>query len=218
MIYPVTLDGGKGGGCPQPPISPKADRRLQMSKSHDSLCPLSSGGSSPDRPSCHRDVHSVSDGECDIELVDTRSAEKQSLFRDLCQTQLSLWTFTVSTLLTYFWQKRVNVRSVVFAGCALTVSIFMSGLLMAVVMAAHLFNSDFAGSFGGFGEWMNDEDKKYFNLIRRQSSSFRKNSRRSSGGSGATTPKGGDKFQQTRLWQKNVATLDRSYAYASSRS
>jgi len=85
----------------------------------------------------------------------------------------------------------------------------MSGVLAAVVMAAHLFNSDFAGSFGGLGEWLGDDDSKYPQLVRRQSSSFNKKSRRS--GSGSTTPRGGDKYQQGRFWQKNVATLERTY-------
>jgi len=37
-----------------------------------------------------------------VSLTDKNAADRQSLFRDLCQTQLALWTFAVSTLLTYF--------------------------------------------------------------------------------------------------------------------
>jgi len=196
------------------PSSPKieSNRFLHVHKSQDIGLPYPSLS---DRAwaSLSRD-QLTNDDESESLLLTETVADKQSLFRDLCQTQLSLWTFTVSTLLTYFWQKRVHVRSVVFAVFALALTAFMSGILAAVVVAAHLFNSDFAGSFGGVGEWLGDDDAKYPQLLRRQSSS---KSRRSSGGSGATTPRGGDKLHQARFWQKNVAMLERTYI-GSSRS
>lgn len=165
--------------------------------------------------SLSREHLTVEDGEREVALSDN-AADKQSLFRDLCQTQLSLWTFTVSTLLTYFWQKRVHLRSVAFAIFAIGLTFFMSGMLAMVVMAAHLFNSDFAGSFGGLGDWLGDDDSKYPHLVRRQNSSFNKKCRRG-GGSGTTTPRSGDKVHQARFWQKNVSTLERTYI-GSSRS
>jgi hypothetical protein len=166
----------------------------------------------------------LADSDDDQSSLD-RPLEKQSLFRDLCQTQLSLWTFAASTLLTYFWQKRVGVRSILFASCALGLLGFLSGVLASVVTLAHLFNSDFAGSFGCFGDWLNDEDQKYPRLIRRQSSTYGSKSRRSSGsgggGSGTVTPRSGDNnsgsknMHQARFWQKNVS-LERTYIGGSS--
>jgi len=206
-----------------PPASPKSDlaRSLQISKSQENVFPFPTVS---DRAwaSLSREHLSASDEDSSGEFVRRKesTAIKQSLFRDLCQTQLSLWTFAVSTLLTYFWQKRVHVRSVAFAACAVSLTIFMSGILAAVVVAAHLFNSDFAESFGGFGDWLSDDESKYPQLLRRQSST-RSKSRRTSCASGTTSPRGGaaggDKLQQAaRYWQKNVS-LERSYI-GSSRS
>jgi len=198
------------------PSSPKmeSNRFLHLSKlQQDSCCQLSSLS---DRAwaSLSRE-HLANEEENESGLTDKNAADRQSLFRDLCQTQLSLWTFAVSTLLTYFWQKRVHVRSVLFAVVVMGVTTFVSGVLAAVVVGAHVFNSDFAGSFGGLGDWLGEDDAKYPHLVRRQSSSFNKKSRRCT--SGSTTPRGGDKFQQSRFWQKNVATLERTYI-GSSRS
>jgi len=200
------------------PPSPKmeAKNRMRVSKSQENLFPLTSlsdrAWASRSRDNLSNHVHD----EC--QSTELNLADKQSLFRDLCQTQLSLWTFTASTLLTYFWQKRIHVRSVLFALCALSLTGFLSGVLATVVTVAHLFNSDFAASFGGFGDWLGDDDHKYAQLVRRQSSGHSSKSRRSSGsgGSGTTTPRGGvgcgggEKMQQARFWQKNIS-LERTY-------
>jgi len=200
------------------PSSPKieANRFLHVPKSPDGfLYPSLSERAA--WASLSRD-RLTNDDECESALLtDQKVADRQSLFRDLCQTQLSLWTFTVSTLLTYFWQKRVHFRTILFVIFALALTSFMSGILATVVIAAHLFNSDFAGSFGGLGDWLGDDEGKYPQLLRRQSSGRSNKSRRSSGSSGSTTPRGGDKIHQARFWQKNVSTLERTYI-GSSRS
>jgi hypothetical protein len=192
------------------PSSPKMEskNRLRSSKSQETLFPYPSLS---DRAWASRSRDNLSNHNDDGQsiLIEQASGEKQSLFRDLVQTQLSLWTFTVSTLLTYFWQKRVHLRSVLFAVCALSLTGFLSWVLATVVTLAHLFNSDFAASFGGFGDWLGDDEQKYPQLLRRQSSSQTTKSRRSSGSgtSGSTTPRGAcaggqEKFQQGRFWQK----------------
>jgi hypothetical protein len=193
------------------PSSPKIEskRFLLHQKSQD---PCLQFPSLSDRvwASLSREQLANEEAECEASLTDNKLADKQSLFRDLVQTQLSLWTFTVSTLLTYFWQKRVHPRSVIFAFVAVGVTFLVSGVLATVVMAAHLFNSDFANSFGGLGEWLSDDEAKYPHLVRRQnSSSFKKTGRRS----GTTTPRAGstEKIHTTRFWQKNVSTLERVY-------
>jgi len=203
------------------PSSPKSNltRSLQISRSQENVDPYPAIICERAWASLSREHLSTTSDEDSGEsaIKKQNAAVKQSLFRDLCQTQLSLWTFAVSTLLTYFWQKRVHLRSVAFAGCAFGLTLFMSGLLGAVVVAAHLFNSDFAESFGGFGDWLSDDDGKYPQLMRRQSST-RSKSRRTSCGSGTTSPRaiGGDKLQQARFWQKNIS-LERTYI-ASSRA
>jgi len=201
------------------PASPKieSNRSLLFSKSQQDLGFVFPSLSERAWASLSREHLTNEDELCESVLTDKNAADKQSLFRDLCQTQLSLWTFTVSTLLTYFWQKRVHFRSVLFALFAVGVTFLMSGVLATVVMAAHLFNSDFAGSFGGLGDWLGDDDTKYAHLVRRQSSSFNRKYRHGGSGSGSTTPRSNDKIHQARFWQKNVATLERTYL-GSSRS
>jgi len=63
-----------------------------------------------------------------------------SLFRDVRQTQLSLWTFTGSALLTYFWRKSFRFRSLPLAWAALAATTFVSIILLWVVVGAHVFH------------------------------------------------------------------------------
>lgn len=68
------------------------------------------------------------------------SQQQQGLFRELLQTQLAFWTFSLSIVVTYLWQKRASLRALVFAFFLSGASVIASMVLIVTVVAAHIFH------------------------------------------------------------------------------